>query len=1229
MATKNLQRSIIPFGKGMHRSPSTPQEGELSECVNLWPRGEELTGLPQPVSTGISFESNKKKESLACIHMVPTEKHYISIMDNWGVRRPNMSFEFKVVMQQFWLLQLYCNYSFQGRELTLTLTFDNGAKEVLPVTMTGNVARVRSKNYMRSHVVTGAEIAGIGSKWDTVSIEVVDSRQEPYVYSGSPTRIAHYSLMWFTEVDMERQEILSDSSRILQVLPFGNMLVVKFEDEVRYLLWKDGKYINLGGAIPEIDAQVALDGEFYIDQGSTIVKMVTAGSIADYSTLHFTISDPAAPAYWNSMDGSYKGKKKTLAAKETLQRGKTYRFFNYSKYDVYIRLDVSAQFAYEYVLRKNAYKDIKIPMNTSALYYRSNASHSNGETFFCNVKVYANSVDGKTGIAPDNTSDNLQAIMGAANKFLSDAMKDAGKFVLPFFARVGLRLFDSSITHLSCPALLTPNSGCAPYFLVQGSNAGEYPSNVFGCRCRLQFYLSDTDVQNLNAWKDLIQSVVVAVTPAIYRYNEGYTFDKDKTKLESNTIYIDREYASGLTDDPFTASKIASLGQAMTYEVSNEASSAGGWYDSSVMLDLSKGDVLTHGSSEPGDIIIFKKEANGNIVRKDYISTAESKRTYTVEEDGTYCVGGEDMYGNLSKGSFYVTKAQYAGYLKQPIGGLLARSGEFKSDGAYLMQIALPRFDDKTTRSNIVEQSNFHVIGEYPIEEIKAGWTTVDTESKDLFSIPSLERVEDDNHSHNKLAASVLFSYNSKLHLADVTERVWGGSVLELMTGYAEDRGRNEEADIWTHAARVVVSLVKNGRAVYADSGWGDEIAGLDVAWLFYPDADAREAVVYTRTPLGNGSYVYDKCKLPLTAHKFLEGAYWFNDYNSPAYESCTEEEATASVADNSLHLPNKLYVSETDNPVLFPTTQRISVGNGTILALATTAVAFSQNTYGRNAVQAFCTDGIWELEVADTGRYLCKNPTSRDALTNVSSVTMLDGSVAFVTASGLKMLSGQGVRSVGDELNGFNVSESNPDIQPAVQSIATEFSGTAPSVQDEKVFVERLQTARIAYDYPRNLLHVFIDGEKWHYVMDVKSGEWAMQTLPFSVASIVSDYPSMLMQGGDATLYGYEDVTSTQKQLEEHSIGYALTRPLSLDDPTARKMIYDLRTLAQKTSATSALRVAVFASNDSVNWYRLTSLKAFSAKWYRILVVTNFNELDALNGVVLQYVERFGDKMH
>ena len=1213
----------------MHRSPSTPQEGELSECVNLWPRGEELTGLPQPISTGVSFESSKKKEHLACLHTVPAEKHYISIMDNWGVRRPNFSYKFKLVMQQFWVLQLYCNYSFQGSELTLTLTFDNGATEVFPVTMTGNVARVRSKNYMRSHVVTGAEIEGIGSRWDTVSIEVVDSRQEPYAYSDSPTRVAHYSLMWFTEDNMERQEILSDSSRIIQVLPFGNMLVVRFENEVRYLLWKENKYINLGGAIPEIGVQLALTGEFFVDQGSTIVKMVTAASVTDYSTLHFAISDPAAPAYWNPLNGTYKGKKKTLTLKETLQRGKTYRFFNYSKYDVYIRLDNSAMYTYEYVLRKNSYNDIKIPVNTSALYYKSNGNHSNGETFFCNVKVYADSAEGKTGIVPDNTSDNLQAIMGAANKFIADAMRDAGKFVLPFFARVGLRLFDGSITHLSCPALLTPNSGCAPYFLVQGSNAGGYPSNVFGCRCRLQFYLSDADVQNLHAWKDLLQSVVVAVTPAIYQYNEGYTFDKDKTKLESNVIYIDGEYAAGLANDPFTASKIISLGQAMTYEVSNEAPSAGGWYDSSVMLELSKGDVLTHGSSEPGDIVIFKKETNGNIVRKDYISQAESKRSYAVEEAGVYCVGGEGMYGSASKGSFYVTKARYAGYLKQPIGGLLARSGEFKSDGASLMQIALPHFDDKTTRSNIVEQSNFHVIGEFPIEEIKSGWTTVDTEGKDLLSIPSLERVEDDNHSHNKLAASVLFSYNSKLHLADVTERVWGGSVLEQMTGYAEEAGWNEETDIWTHAARVVVSLVKNGKAVYADSGWGDEIAGQGVSWFFYPDSDAREAVVYQRTPLGDGSYAYDKCKLSLTAHKFLEGAYWFNNYNSPAYEPCTEEEATASVADNSLHLPNKLYVSETDNPVLFPTTQRISVGSGAILALATTAVAFSQNTYGRNAVQAFCTDGIWELEVSDTGRYLCKNPTSRDVLTNTSSVTMLDGSVAFVTASGLKMLSGQGVRSVGDELNGFNVPESNPNIQPAVQSIATEFSGTAPSVQDEKVLVERLQTARIGYDYPRNLLHVFIDGERWHYVMDVKSGEWSIQTLPFSVVSIVSDYPSMLMQGGDATLYRYEDVTDTQKQLDEHSIGYALTRPLSFGDPTARKMIYDLRTLAQKTSAASALRIAIFSSNDNVNWCRMTSLKAFSAKWYRILVVANFNELDTLNGLVLQFVERFGDKMH
>ena len=55
MASKNTERAVIPFGKGIHRNPSVGSDGELSECVNLLPKGEEMTGMPMPVDTGMSI----------------------------------------------------------------------------------------------------------------------------------------------------------------------------------------------------------------------------------------------------------------------------------------------------------------------------------------------------------------------------------------------------------------------------------------------------------------------------------------------------------------------------------------------------------------------------------------------------------------------------------------------------------------------------------------------------------------------------------------------------------------------------------------------------------------------------------------------------------------------------------------------------------------------------------------------------------------------------------------------------------------------------------------------------------------------------------------------------------------------------------------------------------------------------------------------------------------------
>ena len=1226
MAIKNIQQSDIPFSKGMHRNPSSPGEGELSECVNLMPRNGELVGMPVPQPTGITFQGDGggKEETLVCVHTVGTEKHYITLRNNWGANQVKIYYRFKLVMGPDDNLDLYSDYIFDGQGLTLLVEYGDGRTETCALLMTGSVCRVPSRVYdTDTGNVTGASITDFHPESANTLVEVLDGRETPYTPAKAPLRVARYTLAWFTEADQERREIRSSGSRPQQVLAQGSMLIYREDGGVRYLIWREGGYAFLSGGLPEIDAQLALSGNFCVERVATKVKLVKGEEAQTFDELLFTVSDPTALAN-TPTDGSTR----VLSESERMLKGQTYRIYNYSKCTVRVLIASKLNYPTAYgdcdtsmarYIQPNSYRDISPRFDVAVLRYRGIYKGQHG-TFVCLLRVYKGSQ--KEGAALGDTKENLQALMGAANKFLSVCMSDAGKFALPFFARVGLRLYDGSVTRLSAPALMTPNSGCAPYVLLFGNTPGDYTVNVYGSQCDLQFRLSDTVVQNLRLWKDIVRSVVVAVTPAIYNYNEGYEYKEGETGLESREVKAYPDGMSGLYGNPYTESKTQPQeGQLHSYTVDTE--DTGAWYDSTAPFSMAVGDAVLCASCEPGDMVLLRKlDGEGHLERVASLAVGEE---YIAEEAGVYYPGADPAQGKNSKGSFYVVEAKYAGYAHVPISDLLSLTGDFSvTEETTLTQAVLPHFEKKEVDEKVLGQGNFYVWGECPVEDLKAGWTTIEPDGRDLTAVETFERVPDDNHSHNKIDASVLFSYNSRLHLGNITECLWGGGCLERMTGYAEDWQERSSS------SRVVVSLLKGGVSLRVDSGWGESLSRPShPTWFFYPDSDAVGAVIYERAKGDNGGFAYWESRIPLTRHKLLEGAYWYGDPNSVPSAACSEEEACVEVSQDSVAYTNKLYASETDNPVLFPTTQRLSVGSGSILALSTTSTAFSQNPYGRSALQVFCTDGIWELEPSDTGRYVCKNPTSRDVLSNVGSVTMLDQATSFVTASGLKMLTEQGVRSVDDALAGFNVSEDNPALLEPVRAVAERFGLNPPVVSDKKVSAELMQGARIAYDYVHNALHVFMGlNDKWHYVLDTVSGEWSMQVLPYSVRAIVPDYPNTLLQASDGVLYRYGDAPDTERQMSHYEVGYALTRPLSLGDPLARKMLCDLRVVAERTTRASAVSVAVYASNDRQNWYSVKSLKAFSAKWYRLLVVTHFNELDALGGVSIQHVRRFDNKL-
>lgn len=70
------------------------------------------------------------------------------------------------------------------------------------------------------------------------------------------------SLKWMTEPDYDPEEICSLSTAVLySVSAIGNTLVVLASDGLRYVLWNDGEYKDLGQKIPELKIRFGLASE--------------------------------------------------------------------------------------------------------------------------------------------------------------------------------------------------------------------------------------------------------------------------------------------------------------------------------------------------------------------------------------------------------------------------------------------------------------------------------------------------------------------------------------------------------------------------------------------------------------------------------------------------------------------------------------------------------------------------------------------------------------------------------------------------------------------------------------------------------------------------------------------------------------------------------------------------------------------------------------------------------
>ena len=157
-------------------------------------------------------------------------------------------------------------------------------------------------------------------------------------------------------------------------------------------------------------------------------------------------------------------------------------------------------------------------------------------------------------IAEANVEQITSAVLAKVNKFIADEGTNAGKFVMPFFVRYAYRLYDgSTLTRQSAPILMVAASNTTPVACVSDSHYenGVYTElafKVIGVTHKLDYAVkSQTQINDLKKWKDIIRSVDIFVSAPLYKYDQSGKCKSIESFNEENDWYCVCKHSAQLS----------------------------------------------------------------------------------------------------------------------------------------------------------------------------------------------------------------------------------------------------------------------------------------------------------------------------------------------------------------------------------------------------------------------------------------------------------------------------------------------------------------------------------------------------------------------------------------------------------------------------------------------------------------------------------------------------------
>lgn len=288
--------------------------------------------------------------------------------------------------------------------------------------------------------------------------------------------------------------------------------------------------------------------------------------------------------------------------------------------------------------------------------------------------------------------------------------------------------------------------------------------------------------------------------------------------------------------------------------------------------------------------------------------------------------------------------------------------------------------------------------------------------------------------------------------------------------------------------------------------------------------------------------------------------------------------------------LQNVVLTTKVANPYNWAASGECSVGNSEVMAITPNTTALSSGQFGQHPIYAFTSEeGVWACSTGNDGQLIAIQPSTRDTLLDAKSVCQLDNSIVFASKRGLVEQRGSNVECVSSDLdsNNFDYMNSLPHFKDLL-NLANIDTEHLPDVTVN--FKDYINGCQMTYDYLNQRVIVFNEEYTYAYVYSFKSSHWG--TIASNLKHTLNSYPDALCVDKSGNVIDVSTMATTTGESSTDIVnGIVLTRPFKIDGADTLKTIYKIYQNGRYNNG--SVKQVLYGSRDLINWAVVSSSKS------------------------------------